>query len=258
MCGVLLLHPPQLSHSTFHFTYKYDGAGAGRGGAGSVKATAHCQDSPQRGSGSVCARTRPAPAERRRVNESGPNIDRVSILPPPSLPSSLHPRTANVAARQRTARPRQGTRPLLFVSPQQQGSCPGRASTRHHIVNNNNGPLPPHCCEVGCRVLVLLGQSPIKVICYFLYVQCCIWVSLSPPGQAKQFIINTKDSGYFWRCGGLSFFVKSRSLCSYFSRTAGLLRISLKLTYHLYLLSIRDSGVKLHLLGNYSLQECQT
>ena len=81
-----------------------------------MKATAHCQDSPQRGSGSVCARTRPAPAERRRVNESGPNIDRVSILPPPSLPSSLHPRTANVAARQRTARPRQGTRPLLFVS----------------------------------------------------------------------------------------------------------------------------------------------
>ena len=109
-----------------------------------MKATAHCQDSPQRGSGSVCARTRPAPAERRRVNESGPNIDRVSILPPPSLPSSLHPRTANVAARQRTARPRQGTRPLLFVSPQQQGSCPGRASTRHHIVNNNNGPHHHH------------------------------------------------------------------------------------------------------------------
>ena len=254
MCGVLLLPS---SHIPL-FISLTNMTGRGRGGAGSVKATAHCQDSPQRGSGSVCARTRPAPAERRRVNESGPNIDRVSILPPPSLPSSLHPRTANVAARQRTARPRQGTRPLLFVSPQQQGSCPGRASTRHHIVNNNNGPPPPpHCCEVGCRVLVLLGQSPIKVICYFLYVQCCIWVSLSPPGRAKQFIINTKDSGYFWRCGGLSFFVKSRSLCSY-SRTAGLLRISLKLTYHLYLLSIRDSGVKLHLLGNYSLQECQT
>ena len=94
---------------------------------------------------------------------------RSAPLPPFRLPSTLGP--ANVAARQHAARPRQGTRPLLFVSPQQQGSCPGRANTRHHIVNNNNGPpLPPHCCEVGCRVLVLLGQSPIKVICYFLYV----------------------------------------------------------------------------------------
>ena len=180
---------------------------------------------------------------------------RSSPLPPFRLPSTLGP----LMWRPGSARPGPGKEHghCFLCLPQQQGSCPGRASTRHHIVNNNNGPLPPHCCEVGCRVLVLLGQSPIKVICYFLYVQCCIWVSLSPPGRAKQFIINTKDSGYFWRCGGLSFFVRSRSLCSY-SRTAGLLRISLKLTYHLYLLSIRDSGVKLHLLGNYSLQECQT
>ena len=131
---------------------------------------------------------------------------RSAPLPPFRLPSTLGP--ANVAARQHAARPRQGTWPLLFVCPQQQGSCPGRANTRHHIVNNNNGPpLPPHCCEVGCRVLVLLGQSPIKVICYFLYVVFGSGSSLSPPGRAKQFIINTKDSGYFWRCGGLSFFV---------------------------------------------------
>ena len=63
---------------------------------------------------------------------------RSSPLPPFRLPSTLGP----LMWRPGSARPGpgQGTRPLLFVSPQQQGSCPGRASTRHHIVNNNNGP----------------------------------------------------------------------------------------------------------------------